>query len=114
MSGTNGDGVESQERGYHLRSGRRMEYRSPVVSRVSETPAHNVEDVNDDLEPTQMQPSQVPLFASGENARQNNSVQPPPASGGHGNQSRAITGPKETNGILYYLGVNDSVITLSF
>ena len=50
MSGTNGDRVESQERGYHLRSGRRIEYRSPVVRRVSETPAHNNGDINEGQE----------------------------------------------------------------
>ena len=40
-----GDGtmVEVQDRGYNLHLGRCKKYRSPLVSRVSRSPAHDVE-----------------------------------------------------------------------
>ena len=45
MSEDDGTRVEAQSRGYTLRSGRRIEYVSPLVSRFSRSPAHD--DVND-------------------------------------------------------------------
>ena len=41
MSEDDGTRVESQTWGYTLRYGRRIEYASPLVSRVSRSPAHD-------------------------------------------------------------------------
>ena len=35
----NGPGVDSRHRGYNLRSGRRIQYDSPLVSRIPRSPA---------------------------------------------------------------------------
>ena len=100
MSGRDGAAVEAQlDRGYSLR-GRRVEYVSPALSRLSgdraraasgvpggfaagnndrggvgvvpESPARN-DDINDVQDPTSVQPSQIPLFNSNETANVNRS-----------------------------------------
>ena len=44
MAMLNGTRVDSRDRGYNLRSGRRIEYASPLVSRVLESPARDVDN----------------------------------------------------------------------
>ena len=81
MSEDAGTRVEVPSWGYTLRSARRIEYASPLVSRVSRSHAHDDVNDNDELDLTQVQPSQAPLFDSDRDAGRNSSGQSPSASG---------------------------------
>ena len=58
---TDGPRVEGRQ-GYNVRFGRHMEYDSPLVSRVPRSPARDVNAIDDAVDPTLVQPSQLCLF----------------------------------------------------
>ena len=58
---SDGPRVEGR-RGYILWSERRVEYDSPLVSRVRRSPARDANNIDDTVDPTLVQPSQLCLF----------------------------------------------------
>ena len=79
MSDTDRSRVDTQTRGYNLRSKTRDEHAIPAASRVPSSPIRD--DINiDEQDPTLVQASQEPLFDSNEFTHQNGSEHLPPTS----------------------------------
>ena len=93
--------VDAPRRAYNLRSGRRIEYENPSLSRVSCSPARN-SVINDEQDPTPAQPSQELLFESNPDIGSGNLEPPPVTSGQNGNPQELLPDLKKqiSSGIL--------------
>ena len=89
MSANDEPRVDAPRRGYNLRSGRRIEYESPLLSRVSRSPARD-SVINDEQDPTLAQPSQKLLFESNPDICSDNLEHPPVTSGHYGNPQELL------------------------
>ena len=77
MSSSDGARVDARNvLDVRLRSGRRIEYASPIVRMATSSLAHNAtSNADDESDPTLSQPSQVTLFQSSEDAHSVNAEQ---------------------------------------